>query len=196
MSNLRSPAIESAELSGEATSAPASSIKSDYLAEVISLSAAQLEAAMKFATHEEAKCTDSLLRGIAHINDARRELNKSFVDADGVDRSILSKLDGTLGHVSEDANAAITALQYVDALSQRLSHILFELNQVAKFADSGRNLDSIDDWAELLNRIRTMYSIHEEREVFDAAMADAAIGALIGARDIDSDFTDNSVDIF
>jgi hypothetical protein len=161
---------------------------------LISLSVAQLRAAMNYAAHQESQCTASVLDVLSRIVRAQKLLNGDL--GSEVDTSIFSAVDETLAGLSKEARNAVTALQFVDALAQRLSHIEFALKQIGEFANSGRRPDSVEDWTRLLERIRAMYSIHEEREVFDAVMENASIGKLIDADNPPASSVEDSVELF
>ena len=163
-------------------------IKNDYLADVIALSVAQLNATLDFTAKQENGCTEALLRVLSLTKEIRNTL-------DDVTEENLLAVNSSMSALANNANDAIGALQFVDALVQRLAHILFELQQIAEFAESDICLDSTELWRELLTRIRAMYSMREERAVFDAVMADAPIGKLLDPDEVESD-SDDTVELF
>lgn len=170
----------------------ASSIKCDYLADLVHLSAAQLQSSIGYLTNSEGACTRSLLEAVSSVT----RLEQAARAAELPDARMGVEFDAALQSVSASAKAALSELQFVDALSQRLSHILFEMNQIAGSAESAVTLDTPESWKELLSNIRSKYSIHEEREVFDAAIADTAIGALLDLQGANTSSDDTSIEMF
>ena len=61
----------------------------------------------------------------------------------------------------------LTAIQFHDRLAQCLTHVCSNLTYLAEFLASSDKPKSAAEWAQLRERVRSTYSMEEERALFD-----------------------------
>ncbi len=74
------------------------------------------------------------------------------------------------GEVAQQMQGAIVAFQFYDRLTQRLGHVGESLEAMSDLVSDPRRLHDPQQWRELQQRIRSRYSMREERELFDHIM--------------------------
>ncbi|MGH8511478.1 MAG: hypothetical protein ACREU9_01650 [Gammaproteobacteria bacterium] len=79
-------------------------------------------------------------------------------------------LPASCSTLAKKVEAAIMAIQFYDAMTQKLTHISENLQALAYFiADPGR-VDRPSAWHALKQRTRARFTMESERRVFDALM--------------------------
>jgi hypothetical protein len=77
--------------------------------------------------------------------------------------------------VSQKVHHAIIAFQFYDKLVQRLDHVCHSLSGLSDLVSSSERLYNPQEWSALQERIRSKYTMAEERGMFDAVMAGATV---------------------
>lgn len=77
---------------------------------------------------------------------------------------------GSCTMVSEMMLAAIVAFQFYDKLTQRLGHVSSSLGTLADLISDVRRLYNPYEWLGLQEKIKSRYTMEEERLMFDAIM--------------------------
>ncbi|TDJ66744.1 MAG: hypothetical protein E2O35_05300 [Proteobacteria bacterium] len=125
MSELSATSVtEDTELDGGSVVAKTKTINRDYLADVVSLSVVQLQSAIEYAGIHENECTGAILNVVSGVATLRESLIDTSISAPGA--TLLKNIELALSGLTKDTTDVITSMQFIDALSQRLSHILFE----------------------------------------------------------------------
>ncbi len=70
--------------------------------------------------------------------------------------------------ISEMMHAAIVAFQFYDKLTQRLSHVNSSLGTLAELIADARRLYNPYEWLGVQEKIKSRYTMEEERLMFDA----------------------------
>ncbi|MGL5987189.1 MAG: hypothetical protein ACRCZ5_09985 [Burkholderiales bacterium] len=65
---------------------------------------------------------------------------------------------------------AIVAFQFYDRMSQRLQHVCDSVEALAELVSDASRLYNPGQWVELQNKIRSKYTMEEERLMFDAIL--------------------------
>lgn len=89
----------------------------------------------------------------------------------------MPQLDLVDHHITQEVQQAIVALQFHDALVQRLTHVRDALLLLGRELGS----DSRQGWDQLRDVIRTKYSLEDERRLYDLVIADAPPEAIRAA---------------
>jgi hypothetical protein len=77
---------------------------------------------------------------------------------------------GSCETVGEMMRAAIMAFQFYDKLTQRLSHVNSSLGSLADLIADSRRLYNPYEWTAVQEKIKSRYTMEEERLMFDAVM--------------------------
>lgn len=72
--------------------------------------------------------------------------------------------------VSERVNEAIIAFQFYDRMVQRLSHVAHSVDDLGGLIADSRRLYNPHEWVGMQQKIRSKYTMDEERVMFDAIM--------------------------
>jgi hypothetical protein len=143
----------------------------DKLACLLAIMGAQIEAAMR-----ETDAPAATLVETAHaMSTATQTLAKSLFDFSGSPARVFQDLMMLHDDMHARAAKAATAIQFHDRLVQCLTHVSSSLNFVAEFISSGSS-KSAADWDQLRDRIRSLMSMEDERELFDLLSGEPAPG--------------------
>jgi hypothetical protein len=128
------------------------------LAALLELVALQLEVAMQNSAAQAALLSESVAEFCSIAARLRAMRNPALITvADDLQR---------------EAHRAVTAMQFHDQLAQRVMHVRDALGD----AHDGLLAGDVHDWSELLRKMRSHYSMEDERRLFDLVL-----GALPGA---------------
>ncbi|MCC8987234.1 MAG: hypothetical protein LM523_05955 [Candidatus Contendobacter sp.] len=72
--------------------------------------------------------------------------------------------------VSEMMHSAIIAFQFYDKLTQRLNHVTGSLGSLADLVNDARRLYNPYEWLGMQEKIKSRYTMEEERLMFEAIM--------------------------
>lgn len=135
---------------------------------MLSLSAGQIEAAMRDSNSSVEVLTDSFTSMAGYMRLISDNLNKLREDTshDGTRENILGATD----QVSTMIHQAIIAFQFYDKLVQRLGHVCHSLSDLSGLVSDMRRLYNPAEWVDLQSRIKAKYSTQEERLMFDSVM--------------------------
>jgi hypothetical protein len=88
---------------------------------------------------------------------------------------VKSEIQEGARQVSQKVHHAIIAFQFYDKLVQRLDHVCHSLSELSDLVGSTERLYNPQQWSALQERIRSKYTMAEERGMFDAVMAGATV---------------------
>jgi len=113
---------------------------------------------------------------------------------------VKSEIQENAKDVAQKVHHAIIAFQFYDKLAQRLDHVCQSLGGLSELvSDTGRLYDP-QQWAALQERIRSKYTMAEERGMFDAVMAGAtvqdALRDYMAARMAQVEESDGGIELF
>jgi hypothetical protein len=77
---------------------------------------------------------------------------------------------GSCTTVSEMMHSAIVAFQFYDKLTQRLNHVTSSLGSLADLVNDQRRLYNPYEWLGMQEKIKSRYTMEEERLMFEAIM--------------------------
>lgn len=170
----------------------------------LNLAVAQIEMSMQDGDHSVSTLIDSFttLSGCVQVIDsASSEIpDKPTTETDC--RSIRETVQTNVDLVAEKVGAAIVAFQFYDKLSQRLSHVSTSLSALSGLVADKDMIESHDEWHQLREQIRKIYSMVDEASMYDAIMQGedikTAVKVAMEHRDRPADEKDNSgeVDLF
>ncbi|OHC61919.1 MAG: hypothetical protein A3H93_08815 [Rhodocyclales bacterium RIFCSPLOWO2_02_FULL_63_24] len=88
---------------------------------------------------------------------------------------VKSEIQENARQVSQKVHHAIIAFQFYDKLVQRLDHVCHSLSELSELVSNTGRLYNPQEWSGLQERIRSKYTMAEERGMFDAVMAGATV---------------------
>jgi hypothetical protein len=123
-----------------------------------------------------------LLASLREADDSVRQLGDAFATIAQAEAS---------SAVSQPLQQATAALQFYDALTQRVEHVAQSLQWLESLLADRQQLNSDEAWQQLQQQIRSRYTMEHERQLFDAILAGEDVSqvmrvlqqSLRGARD-------------
>ncbi len=82
--------------------------------------------------------------------------------------------------ISDKMHSAIVAFQFYDKLTQRLSHVTSSLGALADLVSDVRRLYNPYEWMGMQEKIKSRYTMEEERLMFDAMMEGKSVKQALG----------------
>ena len=140
---------------------------------MLELSAAQIESAMRDSNSSVDVLSESFMAMAGYVHAMSASL-ASLPDTGEVGATKES-LTGMAEQVSGMVNHTIIAFQFYDKLVQRLDHVCHSLSELSDLVSSTERLYNPQQWSALQERIRSKYTMAEERGMFDAVMAGATV---------------------
>jgi hypothetical protein len=109
----------------------------------------------------------------SHVDEINREVEglASRGKTGQVRKSVLEKCS----LVSDEMRDAIMAFQFYDKLVQRLDHVCLSVDGLAELVSDRGRLFLPDEWVSLQDRIRSKYTMEEERLMFEAILQGSTI---------------------
>lgn len=142
---------------------------------MLKLAAAQVEFSLREGNNSVDVLADSftsMAGGIGAIEQSFKDLKETYnIDDDSI--------VGLCGNLSGKMQHAIMAFQFYDKLVQRLDHVVGSLSQLGDLVGSPENLYSPLAWRSLQEKIRSKYTMAQERELFDALMNGESIESVL-----------------
>jgi uncharacterized coiled-coil protein SlyX len=148
--------------------------------QMLNLAVAQIEMSMRDGDDSVDALTHSftsMAGGVQVIERASRELG----DDPGRNLPNIEAILKNCQQISGKMQQAIVAFQFYDKLTQRLSHVADSLAAVGDLVDDPARLHSRFEWYGVQEKIRSKYTMEQERAMFDALMNGATIQDALGA---------------
>ena len=136
---------------------------------MLELSAGQIEAAMKDSNSSVEVLADVFTTMAGYMRMIGDTVAALPDDAKSGDAK--ASLLGATEHVSGMVHQAIIAFQFYDKMVQRLSHVNHSLAALSDLVGDKSRLYSPYQWVALQEKIRSKYTMREEKEMFDAVLA-------------------------
>jgi hypothetical protein len=135
---------------------------------MLSLSAGQIEAAMRDSNASVDVLTDSFTSMAGHMRLISENIDSLRENAEN--EGTRQSLQGATEQVSSMIHQAIIAFQFYDKLVQRLAHVSHSLSDLSGLVSDMKRLYNPNEWVELQGRIKGKYSTEEERLMFESVM--------------------------
>lgn len=170
----------------------------------LNLAVAQIQMSMKDGDHSVSTLIDSFttLSGCVQVIDSASSEIPDQPTSETDCRTIRETVQTNVDLVAEKVGAAIVAFQFYDKLTQRLSHVSTSLTALSQLVADQEHVESHDDWHNLREQIRKVYSMVDEASMYEAIMQgeeiEAALKIATQQQDRPADENDNSgeVDLF
>ena len=138
-------------------------VQRDELVAMLGVIASQIQSAM----HETDGPATTLVETAHSLAKATQTVASCLFDFSGSPARVFQDLMVLHDDLHSRAGKAATAIQFHDRLAQCLTHVCSNLNYLAEFLSSSDKPNSAAEWAQLRERVRSTYSMEEERELFD-----------------------------
>lgn len=140
---------------------------------MLELAAGQVGSAMR----DSNSSVDTLMDTFTSMADTLRRIDAaadSLPDTVG-NGMVKAEIREGARQVSQKVNQAVIAFQFYDKLVQRLDHVCHSLGELSELVGNTGRLYNPQEWSALQQRIRSKYTMTEERGMFDAVMAGATV---------------------
>ncbi|MDP1733422.1 MAG: hypothetical protein Q8L44_03565 [Sulfuritalea sp.] len=140
---------------------------------MLELAAGQVDAAMR----DSNSSVDTLMDTFTSMADTLSTIDVALGTLpDTVGNGMVkSEIQEGARQISQKVHHAIIAFQFYDKLVQRLDHVCHSLGELSELVSSTARLYNPQEWSALQERIRSKYTMAEERGMFDAVMAGATV---------------------
>ena len=140
---------------------------------MLELAAGQVDAAMR----DSNSSVDTLMDTFTSMADTLSTIDVALGTLpDTIGNGLVkSEIQEGARQISQKVHHAIIAFQFYDKLVQRLDHVCHSLSELSDLVGSTERLYNPQQWSALQERIRSKYTMAEERSMFDAVMAGATV---------------------
>jgi hypothetical protein len=135
---------------------------------LLELAAGQIEAAMT----DSSASVDVLTGSFTRMAETMRVLcdTAEALPESGAGSETRQRLLGAAAEVSGMVDQAIIAFQFYDKLAQRMAHVTHSLGDLSNLVADQRRIFNPGEWVGLQERIRSKYTMPDERTMFEAVM--------------------------
>lgn len=140
---------------------------------MLSLAVGQIRMAMQDSDESVGTLTACVTNMINNVNaiDASAKTLPDDDEAREIKDTIVNDCIKVQGGIQE----VVMAFQFYDKLSQRMSHVEHELNELTTLVGDSSRLFNPMEWKNLQDNIRSRYSMAEEQHMFDALLSGASV---------------------
>ena len=135
---------------------------------MLGLAVAQIEMSMRESDGSVEVLSNSFTSMVGQVKMIERTVAALPDSAETTDAK--SAIIGSCATVSEMMHSAIIAFQFYDKLTQRLSHVTGSLGSLADLVNDPRRLYNPYEWLGMQEKIKSRYTMEEERLMFEAIM--------------------------
>lgn len=140
---------------------------------MLELAAGQVEAAMRDSNTSVDVLTDTFttMAGMMRI------VHESIAELPDTAENTAAKaqLESNISQVSDKVHQAIIAFQFYDKLVQRLAHVCHSLGSLSDLVTDKSKLYNPYEWVGLQEKIRSKFTMVEERQMFEAVLNGASV---------------------
>jgi len=140
---------------------------------MLELAAGQVEAAMRDSNNSVDVLTDTFT-SMAGLMRVVQESVAELPDSPELSAP-KAQLDASIGQVSDKVHQAIIAFQFYDKLVQRLAHVCHSLGSLSNLVSDKSKLYNPYEWVSLQEKIRSKFTMAEERQMFEAVLNGATV---------------------
>ena len=135
---------------------------------MLALAVAQIEMSMRESDGSVEVLSNSFTSMVGQVKMIERTVAALPDSAELTDAK--TAIIGSCSTVSEMMHSAIVAFQFYDKLTQRLNHVTGSLGSLADLVNDGRRLYNPYEWLGMQEKIKSRYTMEEERLMFEAIM--------------------------
>lgn len=157
---------------------------------LLTVSAAQIDVIMQ----ESEPSVNTLTESFTGIIESLQAINNHLLSLDTSDYR-----DQALTCCSETnvkVQKAIIAFQFYDRMQQCLQHITTNLRDLSKLVESSEHQCNPVEWQNLLNQMRSRYSMESEKILFDAILQGASVADAIARKEAHQQQQSDDIELF
>lgn len=140
---------------------------------MLALAVAQIEISMRDSNGSVEVLSNSFTSMVGQVKMIERTAAALSDTEEGADAK--ATIIDNCAVIGETMRAAIIAFQFYDKLTQRLSHVTSSLGSLADLVSDVRRLYNPYEWLGMQEKIKSRYTMEEERLMFDAMMAGKSV---------------------
>ena len=168
---------------------------------MLGLAVAQIESSMR----DGSESVDVLGNSFTSMYGALQTIamGAAGLPAGGPVGEVKASIEHTCSDISARMQEVIVAMQFYDKLTQRLSHVVHSIEALGDLVSDQGRLYNPYEWAGLQQKIRSKYTIEEERIMFDAIMGGATLAEALDEaerfrreREGEIEAEDDNIDLF
>jgi len=145
---------------------------------MLNLATARIEFTMRDGDESVGTLTDSFTTMAGHMAALRGSLEQILSESK-VDDKLREDSLKHCEYMSNRMKQVIIAFQFYDKLVQRLAHISNSMSALADLVGDANRLYSPHEWRGLQEKIRSTYSMSDERKILDALIAGASVEEVV-----------------
>lgn len=146
---------------------------------MLGVAVAQIESAMKDGNESVDVLADSFTSMYGHVQRIERE-TEALMEHSG-ESQVAESIQKTCKTVSSKMQHVIVAIQFYDKLAQRLSHVSHSMQALAELISDHSRIYNPGEWVSLQEKIKSRYTLEEERVMFEAIIKGAGINEALAA---------------
>lgn len=135
---------------------------------MLALAVAQIEMSMRESDGSVEVLSNSFTSMVGQVKMIERTVAALPDSVEMIDAKVA--IISSCATVSEMMHSAIIAFQFYDKLTQRLNHVTGSLGSLADLVNDQRRLYNPYEWLGMQEKIKSRYTMEEERLMFDAIM--------------------------
>lgn len=145
---------------------------------MLNLATARIEFCMRDGDDSVETLTDSFTTIAGNVAKLRGAMD-SVLEGQEVDEAIKNDIQTTGEEVSKKMQSIIIAFQFYDKLVQRLTHISKSMAALGALVGDPTRLYSPHEWKGLQEKIRSTYTMSDEKKLMDALIGGATVEEVI-----------------
>ncbi len=165
---------------------------------MLNLAIAQIEISMADGEKSIATLTESFIKNAEHVRHVQQSLTSGKLAAKD-DNGFVDTLIVEVDELGKGINKATIAFQFYDKLTQRLSHISSSLTQMARLLTDKKRVDNLEEWGEIKEQLKKIYSMVDEKKLFDAILSGVEIHEaikMVNSNSSKEDSNDGEIELF
>ncbi|MGW8248444.1 MAG: hypothetical protein ACWGOV_10065 [Acidiferrobacterales bacterium] len=162
---------------------------------MLNLATARIEFAMRDGDDSVETLTDSFTTIAGNVAKLRGAMD-NVLDKYDIDAKLKSDILKTGEEVSSKMQSIIVAFQFYDKLVQRLAHISKSMAALGDLVGDPTRLYSPYEWKGLQEKIRSSYSMSDEKELLDALIGGASVEEVVRLMEEEAKAQGSEIEMF
>lgn len=162
---------------------------------MLNLATARIEFCMRDGDDSVETLTDSFTTIAGNVAKLRGAMDSVF-DTYDVDEKMKKDIQSTGEEVSRKMQSIIIAFQFYDKLVQRLSHISKSMAALGNLVGDPGRLYSPHEWRGLQEKIRSTYTMSDEKKLLDALINGATVEEVVRMMEEESNAQGSEIEMF
>lgn len=162
---------------------------------MLNLATARIEFCMRDGDDSVETLTDSFTTIAGNVAKLRGAMDNVLEKYD-VDAAMKDDIVKTGAQISQKMQSIIVAFQFYDKLVQRLAHISKSMAALGNLVGDSTRLYSPYEWRGLQEKIRSTYTMSDEKQLLDALIAGASVEDVVRMMEEESKTQGSEIEMF